>query len=219
MTVKPDMMRAYIDLQKSEIIPALQKGGQPWRETWRTATFGDPYMFAHVTPIKGFDQYDSPGAMVKALGEDGYATLLSKLRPMIASQKTSALRTRPDLSVITEGGPSQKMAILTILQVNPTKLLDFETFIKSEWIPALKKGGGKSYMVDQVLYGGGSTEFHTLVGIDKYADLAAHPVAKAIGDDGVTKMMAKSGGFANSIERSVIRADPELSFQAKAGSQ
>jgi hypothetical protein len=218
VTVKPDMVPAYVALQKSEIIPALQKGGQAFRETWRTAVFGDPFMFAHVAPISGFDQYDGPNAMMKALGEAGYAALLAKLRPMIASQKMYAMRTRPDLSFQTEGAPPPKMAILTVVEVEPTKLLDFESFIKGEWIPALKKGGGKGYTVVQVLYGGGTTEFHTLVGIDKYADLASHPVTKALGEDGLTKLMTKSGGFASSIERSVVRLDPELSFEMKPSS-
>ena len=71
---------------------------------------------------------------------------------------------------------------------------------------------------NEVLYGGGTTEFHTLVGIDKYADLASHPVTKALGEDGLTKLMAKSGGFASSIERNVIRLDPELSFEVKPSS-
>ena len=218
VTVKPDMLRAYVDLQKSEIIPALQKGGQMSRGTWRTATFGDPFMFAHVSPIRGFDQYDGQSPMVKALGQEGYQALLAKLRPMITSQKMYALRTRPDLSYHADGAAEQPMAILTVVHVQPTKLLDFETFIKGEWIPALKKGGGKGYSVVQVLYGGGTTEFHTLVGIDKYADLASHPVTKALGEDGLTKLMAKSGGFASSIERNVIRLDPELSFEVKPSS-
>ena len=218
VTVRPDMMRAYIDLQKAEIIPALQKGGQAFRETWRTATFGDPFMFAHVAPISGFDQFDGQSPMVKALGEQGYAALLAKLRPMIASQRMHALRTRPDLSFVTEGAPRPTMAILTVVHVQPTKLLEFESFIKGEWIPAVKKGGAKGYTVVQVLYGGGSTEFHTLVGIDKYADLASHPATRALGEDGLNKMMAKSGAFASSIERSVVRMDPELSFEVKATS-
>lgn len=218
VTVKPDMVRAYIDLQKAEVIPALRKGGQPFRETWRSAAFGDPFMFAHVTLIRGFDQYDGPSPMVKALGQDGYQAVLAKLRPMLTSQRTYALRMRSDLSFRAEGAQAQPMAILTVVHVQPTKLLDFEAFIKGEWIPAVKKGGGRSYSVVQVLYGGGTTEFHTLVGIDKYADLGSHPASKALGEDGVTKLMAKSAGFASSIERSVIRLDPDLSFEVKASS-
>lgn len=212
VTVKPDMVGAYIDLQKNEIIPALKKGGQAWRDTWRTAVFGDPFEFAHVTDIATFEQYDGPNPLTKGLGAAGYQALLAKLRPMLTSQRMYAIRTRPDLSVMAEGAAQPKMAILTTVDVQANKLLDFETFIKSEWIPALKKGGGKHYSVVQVLYGGETTEYMTLVGIEKYADLAMHPVARAIGEDGVVKLMVKSGGFARRIERRVIRLDAELSF-------
>ena len=73
------MMQAYIDFQKSEAIPAMQKGGQMWRESWRTAVFGDPNEVAHVTEIKGFEQYDSPSPLRKALGEAGYTAYLAKI--------------------------------------------------------------------------------------------------------------------------------------------
>ena len=215
ITIKPEMVPAYIELQKGTTIPGMQKAGVAWRQTWRTAVFGTPNQFAHVTPIRGFDQYDSPNPLGAALGQEAYQAYLAKVRPMIDSQRVLALRTRPDLSFTAEGAQAQPLAILTIVQVQPTKLLDFEAFIKGEWIAALKKGGGKNYTVVQVLYGGGTTEFHTLVGIDKLADLASHPVAKALGEDGVTKLMVKSGAFASSIERSVMRLDPELSFETK----
>ena len=56
----------------------------------------------------------------------------------------------------------------------------------------------------------------TLVGIDNYAELGkGHPVNRALGDDGLMKMMAKSGGFAQRIERKIIRLDPDLSFAVK----
>ena len=110
VTVQPGMMRAYVDLQKAEVIPALQKGGQAFRETWRAAVFGDAFMFAHVAPISGFDQYDGQGPIIKALGQDGSAALLAKLRPMIATQKMYAMRTRPDLSFDTDGADYDLLA-------------------------------------------------------------------------------------------------------------
>ena len=79
VSIKPGMMQAYIDFQKSEAIPAMQKGGQMWRESWRTAVFGDPNEVAHVTEIKGFEQYDSPSPLRKALGEAGYTAYLAKI--------------------------------------------------------------------------------------------------------------------------------------------
>ena len=130
-------------LQKSVAIPALQKGGQTWRDAWRTGVFGDAFEFAYVTEIQGFEQFDSPNPIIKALGEAGYADYLAKVRPMIVSQNIYAIRTRPDLSYMADGVAQPKMAILTTVDVYANKLPDFETYIKTEWVPALKKGGGK----------------------------------------------------------------------------
>ena len=219
VSIKPGMMQAYIDLQKSEAIPAMQKGGQTWRESWRTAVFGDTFEVAHVSEIKGFDQFDTPSPLRKTLGEAGYTAFLAKLSPMVTSQRTYAIRTRPDLSYVAVADPSArpKMAILTTVDVKADKLIDFETFIKGEWMAAFKKGGGKHYNVTQVVYGGNTTEYMTLVGIDTFADLGkGHPVTQALGEDGLVKLMAKSGGFAQRIDRRIIRLDPDLSFEVKS---
>ena len=58
------------------------------------------------------------------------------------------------------------------------------------------------------------------LGIDNFADLGkGHPVTKALGEDGVVKMMATSGNFTQHIERRIIRLDPDLSFEVKATAQ
>jgi hypothetical protein len=217
VTLKPGMARAYVDFQKSEAIPALQKGGQTWRESWRTAVFGDPSEVAHVSEIKGFDQFDSPSPIRKALGDAGYAAYLAKASTFVTGQRTYAIRTRPDLSYVASPGARPKMAILTTVDVKADRLVEFEAFIKGDWIAALKKGGGKHYEVSQVVYGGNTTEYMTLVGVDSFAELGmGHPVTKALGEEGLVKLMARSGGFAQKIDRRVIRLDTDLSFEVKA---
>ena len=154
--------------------------------------------------------------MRKALGEAGYAAYLAKVSPMISSQRTYAIRTRPDLGYVADPAAHPKMAILTSVSVKPDRVLDFESFIKAEWIPALKKGGGTHYLVNQTVYGGDTTECVTLVGIDSFADLAkGHPVTRALGEEGIAKLMVKAGGFSQKIDRRIIRLDPDLSFEVK----
>lgn len=216
VTLKPGMAQAYIDFQKSDVIPALQKGGQTWRNSWRTAVFGDTYQLAHVSAISGFDQYDSPAPLRKTLGEAGYAAYIAKASTMVAAQRVYAIRTRPDLSYIPDPAAQPKLAILTTVDVKSDSLLKFESFIKGEWLAALKKGGGKYYAVSQVVYGGNTGEYRTLVGVDSFADIGkGHPVTNALGEEGLVKMMAASGGFANRVERTIIRLDPDLSFRVK----
>jgi hypothetical protein len=217
--VRPGMMKEYIAYQKSDVIPALQKGGVKWRDSWRTAAFGDPFEVAHVTEVTGLDQYDSPPPLQKALGDAGYAAYQAKAGSLISSVKYYLIRTRPELSYMADA-TQPKMAILTSVDVMTDRTVEFESFIKSDWIPALKTGGGKYYAVSQVVYGGSPTEYMTLVGVENFADIGkGHPVMRAVGEDGIVKLMTKVGPYAHHIERQVIRLDPDLSFEVKATSQ
>jgi hypothetical protein len=218
--IRPGMMREYIDYQKSDVIPALEKAGIKSRRSWRTAVFGNLFEVAHVTDISSLDQYDSPPPMQSALGEQGFAAYQAKLGGMVTDARTYAIRTRPDLSYFADESYRPKMAILTTVEVMPDKNMAFETFIKNDWIPALKQGGGTYYAVSQVMYGGSATTYMTLVGIDTFADLAkGHPVLRALGEQGMNKMMTRAAGFSHHIERSVIKLDPDLSFDVTATSE
>jgi hypothetical protein len=138
---------------------------------------------------------------------------------MTSSVKTYLIRTRPERSY-TADATQPKMAILTSVDVMTEKTVDFESFITNDWILALKTGGGKYYVVSQVVYGGSPTEYMTLVGVENFADIAkGHPVTRALGEDGVVKLMTKVGAYAHHIERQVIRLDPDLSFAVTATSQ
>jgi hypothetical protein len=102
LNVRPGMMKAYIDYQKSDVIPTLQKGGVKWRDSWRTAVFGDPYQIAHVTDVTSLDQYDSPSAIQKVLGDVAYVAYQEKIGSMITGVKYYLIRTRPELSYMAD---------------------------------------------------------------------------------------------------------------------
>jgi len=220
LNVRPGMMKAYIDYQKSDFIPTLQKGGVKWRDSWRTAVFGDPYQIAHVTDVTSLDQYDSPSAIQKVLGDVAYVAYQEKIGSMITGVKYYLIRTRPELSYMADPANQPKMAILTSVDVMTDKVAEFESFITSDWIPALKSGGGKYYAVSQVVYGGSPTEYMTLVGVDNYADVGkGHPVMRTLGEQGVNKLMARVGAYTHHVERQLIRLDPDLSFMVKTTSE
>lgn len=220
VNVRPGMMKAYIDYQKSDVIPALQKGGVKWRDSWRTAVFGDPFQLAHVTDVTSLDQFDSPPPLRKVLGDAGYAAYQEKAGSMITGVNYYLIRTRPDLSYVPDPAAQPKMAILTTVDVAEDKIGEFEAFIKSDWIPALKSGGGKLYEVSQVVYGGPVTRYYTLVGVENFAEIGkGHPVTRALGEDGMVKLMAKVGSYIQHVERAVIRLDPDLSFTVKTTSE
>lgn len=218
VTVKPESVPQYVALQKSDVIPAQQKGGVKFREVWQAAVFGSPNEYANVVLVDDMSQFDGPHPMTRALGAEGYQAYLAKVRPLVTGTKTFLIQTRPDLSFGTTN-PS-KLAIRTNVQVLPTRQIEFEAFLKNEFIPVLQKAQVKRYTVARVILGGSTTEYITIVTLDSFADLAkGHPINRVLGEEGANKLMARAGAFITSAERYVMRLNEELSFPVAATSQ
>lgn len=217
--VRPDAMADYVALQKSETMPALQKAGIEWRDAWRAATFGDAFTVAYISPIKSFAQFDEPPPTRRALGEEGYRTYIAKMRKLVNGVRMYALRGRPDLGYRSEGAAMPKLGVLASIEVNPGRQQEWETFVKNEWAPALKKGGAPSYSVNQVVFGGSIGEYYTFTPLPNFAELdKGHPIQRAMGEDALNRLMAKVGPSVHRAERIIIRYDDELSFRVKTTS-
>src|SRR5437764_13721678 len=67
--VKPDMRQEWIDLQKTEVIPAYKKAGVPSVIVAATALFGDSDEFTIVTPVQKLGQFDGTSPLVKGLDQ------------------------------------------------------------------------------------------------------------------------------------------------------
>jgi hypothetical protein len=218
--IRPDMVADYLAMQKSETIPALQKAGVPYRHAWRTGQFGTGFTVAYLSPIKSFAMLDEPNPVVKALGEEGARQHGMKMAKFIASSRTYALRDRPDLGIKTEGAPMAKLGVLASVEVVPGRTTEWETILKNEWTPALKKAGVASYSVSQVVFGGSAGQYYTFTPLENYAQLdGGHPIIKAIGEAGMNRIMAKMGPSTRSVERFIIRYDEELSFRMQQTSE
>src|SRR4026207_1700777 len=48
--LQPGSWEDYVALQKSEAMPALQKGGRAARQAWRSQSFGQSYGVAYLYP-------------------------------------------------------------------------------------------------------------------------------------------------------------------------
>jgi hypothetical protein len=218
--IRPDMMSDYVALQKSDTMPALQKGGVPWRNAWRTGNFGSTFTIAYLTPMKSFAALDEPNPLIKAMGDDAYREYLAKMARLITSQRVYALRDRPDLGLKSDGTPMAKLGVLASVEVMPGRATEFETILKNEWTPALKKAGVPAYGVSQVVFGGSAGQYYTFTPIENYAQLdAGHPITKAIGEAGMNRLVAKMGNSTRSVERFIIRYDDELSFKTQQTSE
>jgi hypothetical protein len=221
--VKPDAMNDWVALQKSESIPGLKKAGVEWRDVWRSAIVGSANTMAFITPIKSFADLDGDPPMKKALGDEGYRAYMDKITKLVSHSRAYIVRGRPDLGYepqaqaggSTMSGPP-KLGVLADVEVMPGHQQDFETLLKTEWVPGLKKANVPSYHVSEVMFGGSIGEYYTFTPIANFAALEkGHPIQQALGEAGLNKLMAKMGPTIRKAERIIIRYDEELSWRGQ----
>jgi hypothetical protein len=98
--VRPDKYKEYLDLVKSDVLPAAQKGGL---KTYTFAETRDGAPNTSVSSVIGMDSWadlDGDFGVEKGLGKDGYQALLGKIRPLIVSSVANIYRFQPDLSYL-----------------------------------------------------------------------------------------------------------------------
>ncbi len=211
--VKPDMLTEWMDFQKNEMIPTLQKGGVKRRGAWQTVAFGKAFEYVFVTPIDSFAQYDGESPIQKALGQEGMQTLLAKSHRFLSSVHTYAVRTRPDLSIEPKSTDPPKLAVVTVSEVAPGRFLEYESFIKDDVLPVLRKAGIAGFLVHQAVFGGSGNEYVSLVLLDKFADLdKGSPFVRVLGQEGANKLAQKTVGIVVHVERTLSRYNTDLSF-------
>jgi hypothetical protein len=211
--VKPGSWEDYIALQKAEAMPALQKGGRASRQAWRSQSFGQSYEVAYLYPVKSWAELDDVPPMRKALGADGEKAYNSKVRPMVDGAHTYALRERPDLGFVADQSARPKLGILAHIQVIPGKQAAFESILKTEWSPLLKKAGVPVYGVYEVTMGGNMGEYYTFTPIENFAALdAGHPILKVVTPAQYNLLLGKIGALVSQVERTVDKLDEDLTY-------
>ena len=213
--IKPELVDQWLEFQKNETIPMLRKSGLKSRDAWTTATFGEGFTYAFVTPIENFAQYDGDARPVRALGADGARAYGEKNRRFVESTRTFAIQTRPDLSYDIKMTAQPKLALLTDLQVVPGKTAEYEAFVKSDVVPVMRKAR-VGYAVTQTVVGGDINAFGSLIFYDSFADIGkGHPFLRVLGAEGERQLLVKAAAFVSHAERHVIRYVPELSFTSR----
>jgi len=213
--IKPELVDQWLEFQKNETIPMLKKSGLKSRDAWTTATFGDGFTYAFVTPIESFAQYDGDARPVRALGADGARAYGEKNRRFVESTRTYAVQTRPDLGHDVKMTAPPKLALLSDIQIAPGKIGEFEAFVKSDVVPVMRKAR-VGYSVAQTTIGGDTSAFSSLIFYDSFAEIGkGHPFLRVLGAEGERQILAKAAAFVTHLERHVIRYVPELSFTAR----
>jgi len=216
--VKADMLTEYQEFVRNEANPALKKGGMKERHAYTTGVFGEAYEYVYVTPIENFANYDGPSAVVKALGEEGARSFGAKARRFVASSRTFAVRTRPDLSIEGSTTNPPKLAVINTITVVPGKNLEFEALFKNELLPVAKKMGVTALLVSQTVVGGNTNEYTAIGLFDSFAEVSkGSPLVRGLGGpEGFNRFLLKFTGIVASHERTIARFVPDMSFTAAA---
>lgn len=215
VTVNQGMGADYVAHQKSDVIPALQKGGVRSRSAYSSGVFGEPGTFAFFTPIENFSQFDGPNPVVKALGEKGAAELGAKGARLTATRRVMFVRTRPDLSYNVNPNASAPLLLVSEVEVTGGRRGDFEGLIKKEVLPIMQQAKVASYSVTEVIYGGTVGTYYTAIGYANYEAMGkGHPFQVILGDAGTQKLESKFTGVITKLQRFVVRYREDLSFKA-----
>ena len=214
--LKPETAPDWTELQKS-MLETQKKVATRGREVWASGPGGDPYLRAIVTPIASIAQFDNPNPFAKVLGEQAFAEFSAKNRKLVAGSHSTIVITRPDLGFGARPATTPKLAILSIVNAANGRGPELEAFLKTDVVPALKKGGVTYYSVVQVVFGDDVNKYMTLTLVNDFAEIAkGSPLERALGREGMLKLTQKSGPLVTRLERRIIRYLPDLSFGPSA---
>ena len=209
--VKPDMVNEWMDLQKNEVVPALKKGGVATRTVYQT-NIGNGFEFMIVTPFAKFAEFDAEGAQLKALGAAGNARLGEKQRKCIESTSNWVSTQLPALSNNPNSIFAAPKSILTRIRVAPGKMQEFQALVKSDLLPAFKKGKQDVAVFVRGL-GANPNDIVLSSPIAKYAEFdSPPPFMQALGQDGTAKLIARFEGMGSIVEQTVRTRIADLSF-------
>jgi hypothetical protein len=221
-TVKPDHVREWIDIQKSQTIPMQQKGGIKSRDTWQNgAPFGEGNMFAIVTPIDKFATYDMPPLALRVLGEAPARAYQEKLAAVTISRRTFAIQDRVELSIPPAPTAKFVAAVLADVTIVSGHAQQYESYLKDDVVPLLKKDKDNvvGFLVSRTVFGGNVNEYHEVTLLSNFAAIDKGPAqARLMNATERASMAAKITPHVANIERTILRHVPDLSYQPRPAS-
>jgi hypothetical protein len=98
--VRPDKYKEYLNLVRTDILPAAKKGELKVYQFAETRYGGPNTQVSSVVAMDGWGDLDGEVGIQKGLGKEGYQALLEKVRPLIVQAEVNEYRFLPDLSYL-----------------------------------------------------------------------------------------------------------------------
>ena len=212
--VKPDRVGDFQGAIKEYNSVLLKGGSDRYYTVWQSLT--GSLQYARVTYHSKWAELDTVVAQDPRLKEQ--AADLQRIGARITQCTESTDRiieeVLPELSLPQTNDIPNFVRTLRS-RVRPDKVNDYMALVKAEILPSVKKSGLKHYSVAQARYGAPSTEFLTVVGLNKWAELdEPFGVAKALGQDGYQRLLTKIRPLLLESEYNIYRFQRDLSYLA-----
>ncbi len=210
LEVLPRELDEFIEVQTEHVNPALQRAGVPWRSAWRTAEFGNVYERMFVSPMEDLADLDRGGPLALALDRREMERLDERVRRTISGHRSYALRYRPELSVETENTGGLSLAWITTLEVAPGRLADWQAFMQQR-LPQFR-GDDVVFGVYERYLGSGAAVWQLVENHASFTELNRPTIMQRALGERTSNVAAGLAGVVLSVERTVLRYDPQLSF-------
>jgi hypothetical protein len=207
--LRPELLTEYLEIQKNEVTPALQKAGVPWRSAWRTGEFGHTYERLFVTPIANFAEFDLGGPLGRVLDARKLERLQDRLRRCTAGRQSYAVRHRADLTVESESVVERSIALVTTLHVAPGRAAEWERFLGENL--ANFREADVMFGIYQRMFGPGPSVWQVVENLTSYGELERPRILARMLAEADTEASSLAG-LLLSIERTVLVYDPDLSY-------
>lgn len=115
-------------------------------------------------------------------------------------------------SYAQQAAKSERLMV-TIVNVKPELVDEYEAFVKSETNPALQRAGVKWRRVWKTAVIGTAFEYIYAQPLESYSEFdGPGPIERALGKEGAAAWNAKSRRFLTSVRRMIINTRPDLSY-------
>lgn len=204
--VDPARVGEFLAAQR-EISALDEEAGVPWRSVGRTAVFGDTYRFVITTPLASFAQLD------RANDDDGArAGIVSRIRNVITSRATWAVRTAPTLDNPLPEGETPALMLVQIVSIAPGREQAYLQVMAEDVLPHFDEA--EMHHTTGALTFGGEGGYVHVFHVDDFAALdQGSPLARALGAPAALEVMAKLAGIVTRSEQWLVRYLPDVSFR------
>ncbi len=207
--VKTDRVGDWKAAVKDYTALVKKSGVEQGFTTWSAQSGPDEYAVVfYSSKWKELDQNEDP--KTKPVAAD-LARVFARLDGATASLETWVDEIQPDLLIRSKELP--KMVRTGRIRTEFGKTDDLLALLKSETFPAMKKAGVSAYGVAIARYGTPNNEIHTYSSFNGWADLdAPYGLQKAMSDDEYKAYLAKLRPLVESVEWTMWRFEPDLSY-------